>query len=93
MSTTLYSQIEADFLANFITILNKFDEMLRQMNESKRTINYDELYHKVFKLNSSIRENYIFYKSGLENVYNKLDYKRLYDRYLDLFGDFVDSTV
>lgn len=85
MSTTLYSQIEADFLANFISILNKFDEMLRQMNESKSTINYDELYHKVFKLNG--------YKSGLENVYNKLDYKRLYDRYLDLFGDFVDSTV
>ena len=90
---TCYTPTETAFLANFIVILNKFDRMLHKMFESKGSFNYDEMYHKVFKLNGSIRENFIFYKTGLENVYDKYDYKLLYDRYLDLFGNFVDSTI
>lgn len=90
---SVHTPTETDFLTNFIIILYKFDKMLKQMLATKGSFNYDKMYQKVFKLNSSIRENFIFYKTGLENVYDTDDYKLLYDCYLHLFGNFVDSTI
>lgn len=89
-----YTQTETNFLIQFVCILKHFNEMLNKMVEVKQAendnyITYDEIYHKVFRLNGSIRENFIFYKSGLENVYNNNDYKQLYECYLNLFDKFV----
>ena len=86
-----YTQTESDFLIQFICILKYFDKMINKMVEVKQDqFTYDEIYHKVFKLNGSIRENFIFYKSGLENVYNNDDYKQLYNCYLNLFDRFSE---
>ena len=61
-----------------------------KQDQTTTYLSYDEFYHKVFKLNGSIRENFIFYKSGLENVYNNNDYKQLYNCYLNLFDRFSE---
>ena len=90
-----YNQTETNFLIQFVSNLKYFDKMLQKMielkqDQTKTYLTYDEFYHKVFKLNGSIRENFIFYKSGLENVYNNDDYKRLYECYLSLFDKFSE---